>query len=161
MLKPEYNEQKYVEGNYWQGNEILSSNVIPSTFEYANGIMMKVDTSAVAAGSDIAGLSLILQVFLPNGKDTYICSSAARAEGYGEAKLPTGLTSTWYVSNDGKNWTTLTGTSANASISAQRGILYLYIPASSRYVKCGETYLLTGSHNRTDTGKKDANENTV
>lgn len=152
MFKPEYNEltgwttadgTSFTQTS-WLSNNAFSSAMIPSTLEYANGIMMKVDTSKVAMGDDEAGIAIAFQANLPNGKQTIIASTLGAATRFGLATNPEDVASTWYVSNDGQNWLAITGSEWYAYITAQRGVLHVYIPTSSMYVQDGETFLKTG-----------------
>ena len=158
MFKPEYNvlagytttDGTSFTQTSWMSNSVFSSAMIPSTLEYATGIMMKVDTSKAAMEDDEAGIAISFQANLPNGTQTIVASTLGAATRFGQATKPEGVVSTWYVSNDGKNWLKITGSDWYAYITAQRGLLHVYIPTSSMYVQDGETFLKTGVVDKTE-----------
>ena len=135
----------------WMGSEAYIGEGVEAMLKSdADGIMFKLDTSAATCSSNDFSLAFVLQVVF-GSKNTYICSSPTAATVFGEGVKDGTQTSTWYYSADGETWDSITTADRYVNIRAGKSITYVYVPMSSFWTKCGESYLKTGTHDKTET----------
>ncbi len=152
-----YTAQKYFNNDSFAVNSSQSSawhggnTSYAGDFTNAEGIMFKVDAAGWSAGTNQYAAWFAIAVKGNNGRSTYLISNAGAANAFGECAA-VGKSSTWYYSEDGVIWHASTSAASAMPVSAHRGEIYVYVPYSEMYTKCGATYLTTGTHDTTEPG---------
>ena len=101
----------------------------------AEGIMFKVDSSAIEEGTDALAFKLLFEIIVGETKDTWahLSMNAGGTSWYGRNTPLEGTTSTWYYSADGATWAELTSAASNMPVTANREEAYVYVPFSEMW----------------------------